>query len=146
MAEKLSTLNEVIENTKKGIIELSKNDPDFKVELFDFSYITQELIDNYRENAKPKDMQQVYQRMAEASLEAIAMDACYCGNRWALIDGPIWYYTNNYSGNDCDPITTECLCGNGYSWRVKVRTFTWARISCSNRPMTKLAWPPIMKS
>lgn len=120
--EKLWTLEEVIENTRKGIIEMHINDTNFNKNKIDLSYITQELIDDYRQNAKDKNPEKL-----KRDNDTIETDentgqnvACYWGNNWVHISKKKWSYQNNHSGDGCDPVTTSCLCGSGHKWRCEV--------------------------
>lgn len=139
--EKLWTLKEVIENTRKGLIELSSEDEEFKVEKLDLSYITQELIDDYRKNAVSKDDALVEKEYAKA-LEEVESEqnvACYWGNNWVHISKKVWNYTNNHSGTGCDPVTTSCLCGSGQRWKVSVSKLS-SRYCANGAKKPMMAW------
>jgi hypothetical protein len=128
-------LERVIEETKNSIRELSlygafpeEDDPDL-------SYITQDLIDSYWNDAKDKD-----EELAKSELTTSRNVACYWGNRWAHISTTRWAYTNNHSGTGCDPVTEGTLCGSGHRWRVSVRALS-GRYCRNGAPNPKMAWP-----
>ena len=139
--EKIWTLEEVIENTRKGLIELSSEDAEFNTEELDLSYITQELIDDYRKNALPKDdvlVEKEYTKAIEEAEDAQSV-ACYWGNNWVNISKKKWNYTNNYSGTGCDPVTTSCLCGSGQRWEVLVSKLS-GRYCANGAKKPMMAW------
>jgi len=133
MSEERRPLEKVIEETKKGLIELTLPGQMLQDEEIDTSYITQELIDAYWRDARDKDDESVQMEMTTGN-----NIACYWGNHWALISGRKWAYSNGHSGTGCDPATTAVLCGSSNRWTVHVSKLDprW----CNGRPIGKMAW------
>ena len=135
MSDERWSLERVKEETKKGLIELSPPGEKLLQEEIDTSYITQELIDYYWNDAEDKD-----EECVRNEVSAKANVACYWGNNWTHISAKKWAYTNNHSGNGCDPVSSSVLCGSGHRWRVSVSTMTGRH--CSNgAKKAYMAWP-----
>lgn len=125
-------LEQCIEQTRKLILEDSL--PGDKAEDLDLSYITQELLDAYKNEAEEKNQKECYSSQDKANV------ACYWGNNWVVI-GPNnrWAYTNNHSGNRCDPVTTGCLCGSGKRWKVTAHRVS-GRYCANGAKDPRMAW------
>ena len=135
MSEERWPLDKVIEETRKGLIELAPPGEAKSLEEIDTSYITQELIDSYWDDAKDKD-----EECVRKESEAKANVACYWGNNWAHISANKWAYTNSHSGTGCDPVSNSVLCGSGHRWRVNVNTMT-GRYCSNGAKNAYMAWP-----
>ncbi len=105
-----------------------------KLNDLDLSYITQDLLDDYRKNAVEKDASECTDVNKNANV------ACYWGNNWVIL-GPNnkWGYTNNHSGTGCDPVTDSCLCGSGQRWSATAFKVT-GRHCANGKSSPKMAW------
>jgi len=126
------SLEEVIENTRNDLTELGLAG-DLQKEELDLSYITQELIDDYWNNAKEKEV-------TTEDLAALQNVACYWGNNWVHLSANKWAYTNNYSGTGCDPVSTSTLCGSGQRWKATVNKIS-GRYCANGAKNPNMAWP-----
>jgi hypothetical protein len=133
MSDERWTLEKVIEETRQGMEKLALHG-DFPEPDQDFSYLTQELLDSYWNDSKEKN-----EDLVESEVSAMENVACYWGNRWAHISATKWAYTNNHSGDGCDPVTTGTLCGSGHRWTVRVRTLS-GRYCANGVANPKMAW------
>jgi hypothetical protein len=127
------SLEKVIEETRKALTENAL--PGEKNDDLDLSYITQELLDHYRENAKEKNVNACDDAQNKPNV------ACFWGNNWVII-GPNnrWSYQNNNADDGCDPVTESCLCGSGHSWKVTAYNVT-GRYCSNGRRNPRMAWP-----
>lgn len=125
-------LERVINETRSALTD--KTLPGENFDALDLSYITQELLDHYREHAEEKDVSSCKTHSKENNV------ACYWGNNWAII-GPNnrWAYQNNSSSKKCDPVTTACLCGSGSSWKVTAYRVT-SRYCANGKKNPRMAW------
>lgn len=138
--EKRWDVEKVKEETGKALKELALPGVISADEEPDLSYITQELIDSYWDDAQEKDDDLVESEIkaATADATAIANIACYWGNHWSNIARTRWGYINGHSGNGCDPATTAVLCGTAHRWRVSVRRLDYRY--CRNQSGAKMCW------
>ena len=138
--KQLGTLDEVIKNTREALIEMDIENK--SITENDLSYITQELIDDYRKNAIDKDENLVQSEIEKMKSSKSGEDTpCYLGNNWTLINANEWSYTNNFSGTGCDPVTDSCRCGSGNRWKVKVTRIKKSTYGCSNGAKDpRIAW------
>lgn len=131
MSDEIWSLERVKEETQKGIKNLLGNSA--LEEEIDVSYITAELLNAYRSDAKEKDSSQ-------CNTQSITQNvACFWGNNWVHVSENKWNYTNNHSGTGCDPVTESCLCGSGYRWSVAVNQMS-KRVCPNGAPNAYMAW------
>ena len=124
--EEIWNLESVIEETKKFFQETL---PGEKATETDFSYITPELLDEYKNNAKSKSPECIEQ----AKLDDVP---CFYGHS-VVVNRNQLSYRNNNSSNGCDTIYHLCSPGN-YSWTVTVSAYQLR--NCTDYSGSFLAW------
>ena len=104
----------------------------------DVSYITAELLDNYRD-ARPKrsDCSPENADASSAGFQGFTVYPCWIGNSPVHLQGVEWAYQNNNSGDGCD--RAEHLCGTGNRWRAPFHTMRRNR-HCQNGLEGVLGW------